>query len=501
MRSAILYAGIIPFVAALAIAAATPQSQPAVRDIAIFESGQVRPLAHTPNGDYLFATNTPDNRLEVFRIRPNGLEHQISIPVGLEPVAVAARSNTEIWVVNHLSDSVSVVAFEPADSSARIVRTLYVGDEPRDIVFAGPGRRRAFITTAHRGQNTGRDPQLTTPGRGRADVWVFDAANLGADPGVPMTVITLFADTPRALAATPDGSKVYAAAFHSGNQTTIVSELAIPPGQELPPLTDFAGVPQPRVGLIADWNGSHWVDELGRIWDSKINFFLPDRDVFAIDAMAPVPAPVAGPSGVFAGVGTILYNMVVNPVSGRVYVSNTNALNTDRFEGPGIAQGRTVRGHHNENRITILDGARPAAPSQQAHRLLDLLRGDSERRECAEPGAADGNGCEQRRRDAVRGSDGLWQGGRLRHTRVRRRYISARPGGPDTGERRRSDGTAAQRAAASSLRAHAIRQRDLRRQHAVAGGDSTPRHAESRAGEYYGRPTVSVRRVGHLQPR
>ena len=31
------------------------------------------------------------------------------MPVGLEPVAVAVRSPTEVWVVNHLSDSVSVV--------------------------------------------------------------------------------------------------------------------------------------------------------------------------------------------------------------------------------------------------------------------------------------------------------------------------------------------------------------------------------------------------------
>ena len=39
-----------------------------------------------------------------------------------------------------------------------------------------PGRSRAFVTAAHRGQNRPGDPQLTTPGVGRADVWVFDAA-------------------------------------------------------------------------------------------------------------------------------------------------------------------------------------------------------------------------------------------------------------------------------------------------------------------------------------
>ena len=323
--------------------------------VAIFESGHVRPLALSPDGTRLFAVNTPDNRIEVFSVIKRGIEHAGSIPVGLEPVAVAARTDSEVWVVNHLSDSVSVVAVDTA-GSGRVVRTLHVGDEPRDIVFAGAGRGRAFITTAHRGQNTGRDPQLTTPGVGRADVWVFDATRLGAPfGGTPMTVVTLFTDTPRALAVSPDGAIVYAAGFHSGNQTTIVGQLAIPFGAQLPPFTNVEGVRQPLVGLIAKWNGRHWADEIGRVWDAQINLQLPDKDVFAIDAMALVPAPVAGATGVYSGVGTILYNMAVNPVSGKIYVSNTDALNQRRFEGPGTFAGQTLRGHHNENRITVLD--------------------------------------------------------------------------------------------------------------------------------------------------
>src|SRR5215203_2703481 len=107
----------------------------------LFESGQVRPLAMSPDKRHLFAVNTPDNRLEVFRIQGNGLVKTDSIPVGLEPVAVAARSNREVWVVNHLSDSVSVVELDD-DSTGHVERTLLVGDEPRDIVFAGPERKR-----------------------------------------------------------------------------------------------------------------------------------------------------------------------------------------------------------------------------------------------------------------------------------------------------------------------------------------------------------------------
>src|SRR5207244_9963475 len=126
-----------------------------------FESGQVRPLAMSPDGSRLFAANTPDDRLEIFDLGPGGPVHTGSVPVGLEPVAVAARTDGEVWVVNHLSDSVSIV--DVSASPPRVVRTLLVGDEPRDIVFAGTGGNRAFITTAHRGQNSGVPPtDLTT---------------------------------------------------------------------------------------------------------------------------------------------------------------------------------------------------------------------------------------------------------------------------------------------------------------------------------------------------
>src|SRR5262249_14158864 len=160
----------------------------------------------------LFAVDTPDDRLEIFDVDPVGnLTHAWSVPVGLEPVAIAARTDSEVWVVNHLSDSISIVTVDPAPP--RVTRTLLVGDEPRDIVFAAGGTR-AFVTAAHRGQNSGVPvSDLTTPGIGRADVWVFDAANPGAGiGGTPLTVVRLFSDTPRALAVSPDGNTVYAAA-------------------------------------------------------------------------------------------------------------------------------------------------------------------------------------------------------------------------------------------------------------------------------------------------
>jgi len=324
-----------------------PAFAAANRSFFAFESGQVRPLAMSPDGKRLFATNTPDGRLEVFRITPKGLVQQYSVPVGLEPVAVAARSNDEVWVVNHLSDSVSIVRLFEEDPP-QVIQTLQVGDEPRDIVFAGPNRNRAFITTAHRGQNSPLSFEPFKP-VGRADIWVFDAADFDD----PLTIVTLFGDTPRALATSPDGKYVYAGIFHSGNRTTVLSS-GVVGGDNPPPRENVEGVAAPETGLIVRKVGDRWLDAGGNDWSPVVRMNLPDYDVFKIDTMANPPVEVER----FSGVGTTLFNIAVNPVSGTLYVSNIEARNHVRFEGPGIlSEGETVRGHFVENRITVIDEA------------------------------------------------------------------------------------------------------------------------------------------------
>src|SRR5258708_31758815 len=49
--------------------------------------------------------------------------------------------------------------------------------------------------------------------------------------------------------------------------------------------------------------------------------------------------------------------MVVKPASGQLYVSNTDAVNNVRFEGPGVFGGHTVQGHLAEARVTVISGA------------------------------------------------------------------------------------------------------------------------------------------------
>lgn len=387
-------------VAAAVLALAAALAQPAASFVT-FESGQVRPLALSPDGTRLFALNTPDQRLEIFAIGLDGsLTRQGSVQVGLEPVAVAARSDAEVWVVNHLSDSVSIV--DVASAPPRVVRTLLVGDEPRDVVFAGSAVGgvfpRAFITTARRGQNlpAGVAPQLTTEGVPRALVFVFDANDLGAPlGGTPEEVIELFGDTPRALAATPGGETVYAAVFHSGNETTALAEgavcdggsgaspCALEDGRTMPgglsggqvpgglpaPNENHENVLGPETGLIVklDRDDGTWRDGLGRNWTNAVRFDLPDLDVFAIDAQAGTPAEVDA----FAHVGTVLFNLLPAP-NGKLYVTNTEARNEVRFEGPGV-DATTVRGHLHEARITVIDPGTGSVTPRHLNKHLEAL--------------------------------------------------------------------------------------------------------------------------------
>jgi YVTN family beta-propeller protein len=346
-----------------------------------FESEHFRPLAISPSGDRLFAVNTPDNRIEVYDIGFFGLTHLHSVPVGMEPVAVSALSDSEIWVANHLSDSVSIV--DTGTNPPRVTRTLLVGDEPRDVVFASG---KAFITTAHRGQNSPyTDPanpmEMMSEGIGRADVWVFDVNNQGdAMGGIPLTILPLFGDTPGPLAVSPDGSKVYAGVFKSGNQTTIIvsgvvcdggsdAEPCAPaigeleaPGGVPAPSENIEGIPVPSgdSGLIVKWDGEAWRDVIGRNWNNMVRFDLPDLDVFEIDATPPIPVETQS----FASVGTILFSMAVNPANGRVFVANTDARNEARFE-------QNVQGRIHETRITILNPANGSVRPRHLNKHID----------------------------------------------------------------------------------------------------------------------------------
>jgi YVTN family beta-propeller protein len=291
-------------------------------DFRNYESPQSHPLALSASGSQLYAVNTPEGRLAIFNVAVDGsLAFVDDVPVGLDPVSCALRPGTnEVWVVNHLSDDVSVV-----DVAARkLVATIAAGDEPNDIVFASG---RAFVSF---GGNEDR-------------VKGFDGATRAQ-----VVSLDIFSDSPRSLAANAAGTEVYAVALESGNKTTTVFQASVTSGGGPPAPNPPRTAPgsAPNVGLIVKFNtaNSHWEDETGHNWSSFVNFTLPDQDVFVISASAPTPAVIRTVSGV----GTTLFDVAVNPSTGLLWVPNTDARNLVRFEP-------NLRGHLVQTRVSIVN--------------------------------------------------------------------------------------------------------------------------------------------------
>ncbi|MBI4717252.1 MAG: hypothetical protein HY763_05570 [Planctomycetes bacterium] len=332
---------------------------PAARGQAPFvnwETPHVHPLDITPDGSRLFAVNTADNRLEVFDITSATAVRVASIPVGLDPVSVRAASNDRAWVVNHISDSVSIVDLV----AGSVVATLRTADEPCDVAFAGTPRR-AFVSCSQANR-----------------VLVFDPANLATAP----VSVAIEGEDPRSIAVSAAGNEVYVAIFESGNRTTILgggSTLAngyppnavnsplspyFNPGQPLnpginppnpPPNNGTAfrppmrpgNPPPPRVGLIVRRDAAgRWMDDNAHEWTDLVSganaaasgrpvgWDLYDHDVAIIDATT-LAVRYAG------NVMNLCMALAVNPGTGRVTVVGTEATNEVRFE-PVLA-GRFLR--------------------------------------------------------------------------------------------------------------------------------------------------------------
>jgi YVTN family beta-propeller protein len=277
-----------------------------------FEGAQTNPVRMSTDGTRLYAVNTPDARLSVFDITlPSSPILIAEIPVGIEPVSVNPRTNDEVWVVNQESDSVSVVSV----SKKIVTDTIYVKDEPADVVFEGSN---AFVSAS----------------RSNA-ICVFDTATHALVKTIPV-----FGGNPRALALSLDGKYVYAAFALSGNGTTIIPATLAPP--QSPP-TNPALPPAPQVGLIVKYNDPNWA--------SAIHYTMPDNDVVAIDTTS------LSVVHYFAGAGTINLGLAVRPLTGEIYVANTDARNLVHFE-----TFPNLHGHWVDNRITrISSGGQLAA--------------------------------------------------------------------------------------------------------------------------------------------
>lgn len=258
-----------------------------------FEARQTHPITLTPDRSKVLAVNSPDARLSVFDA--STLTLAAEVPVGLEPVSVSARTNTEAWVVNEVSDTVTVVSL----TTNSVIATLKVGDEPADVVFANG---KAFVSCARAGV-----------------IRVFDASTR-ADLGS----ITLTGDYPRALCASADGTTIYAAFQFSGNRTTVLPA-SLAPDQPAP--TNPSLPAPPKTALIVDTG------------DPRIHYTVLDNDVAEINTTTHTVTRY------LSDVGTNLFDVALRPGTDELWVPNTEALNRTRFEP-------VLNGHFSDNRAT-----------------------------------------------------------------------------------------------------------------------------------------------------
>jgi YVTN family beta-propeller protein len=292
----------------LAVAAAAFGTRHAeAQAVAHFEARQVHPIALTPDGTRLVAVNSVEGRLSVFDVSNAANPEPVliaEIPVGIEPVSVRARTNDEVWVVNEVTDSVSIVSL----SRMVVTDTIRTVDEPADVVFASG---KAFVTCA----------------RSNA-VKVIDIST-----HAEITTIALQGLYPRALAASADGTKVYTTFLLSGNRTTVLTaaEVIAAGTAAFPtPVPTNPALPEaPKTAKIVP------------VTDSHVVYTVLDNDVAEINAATNTVTRY------FTGAGTNLFDIAVHPTSGDLWVPNTEARNLVTFEPQ-------LRGHVVDNRVTKL---------------------------------------------------------------------------------------------------------------------------------------------------
>lgn len=337
-----------------------------------FETAPVHPIELSPDGHTLAVCNLPDARVEFFDVSADSPMALGSVKVGLDPTSVRFRSTNEVWVVNQLSDSVTVVDL----AARRVVATLATLDAPADLVFAGtPARAYVSCTTVNTLQ-------------------VFDPVS-----HLAIGAVTIEGERPKALATSPDGRFVYAAIFESGNGSTILAgELgqvadpalagpadfpegpyggANPPPNAgdkfLPAITTNLPVAPPRVPVIVKKSADgHWLDDNQGDWTRLVSgpqaalsgrvpgWDLPDHDLALVDTRDNSVRYVNGLMNLCFAVG-------VNPVSGQVAVVGTDGINERRFEP-------RLQGVFHRVKLTLVNAAAATAHLGDLNPHLDYTK-------------------------------------------------------------------------------------------------------------------------------
>ncbi|MEO2023710.1 MAG: hypothetical protein ABGX05_17950, partial [Pirellulaceae bacterium] len=242
--------------------------------------------------DRVFVTNTPADTVDV--IDTTSRKVVARVPVGVDPVGLAIRPDgKELWVANHVSDSVSVIDIDPSslthltviatvqDFDARSRATRF--DEPVGIAFAS--NEKAYVALSS--ENT---------------IAVVNVATRQITKRLDIT-----AQDPRAIRV--QGNRLYVIPFESNNKT----QLSGGAGDKIDgDLVTFDA-----------WEHSirnNNVLSIGHVVDIIKHPRVPDRDLYVFDTKTDKLLEVVDT------LGTLLYGLTVDS-KGRVFIAQADARN------------------------------------------------------------------------------------------------------------------------------------------------------------------------------
>jgi YVTN family beta-propeller protein len=243
------------------------------------------------SGGRVFVVNTPADTVDVIDAATRAITARIN--VGIDPVSIAVRPDgNEVWVSNHVSDSVSVIDSDPASPThLQVVATVQDldpvskatrFDEPVGIAFAS--NSKAYVALSSENQ-----------------IAVVDVATRRIT-----NKLTITAQDPRAIAVR-DG-RLYVIPFESNNQTQISGCTGALDGD----LCTFDATEH----VITNNN----VLSLFAVVDIVKHPQVPDRDLYIFDTTTDQLVEVVNT------LGTLLYGLAVDS-TGRVFVAQTDGRN------------------------------------------------------------------------------------------------------------------------------------------------------------------------------
>jgi len=240
--------------------------------------------------DLLFVANTPSDTVDV--IDPATREIVNRIPVGIEPVSLAVRPDgLELWVSNHISDSVSIIDTDPKSKShLHVIGTVQDidqkkrstnFDEPVGIAFAS--NEKAYVALSSENK-----------------IAVIDVKSRRVTKHLAIP-----AQDPRAIAVRH--GKLYVVPFESNNKTQLSGGYKIDGD-----LVTFNA----HEHSIANNN----ILSLGHVVDIVKHPDVPDKDLFIFDTETDELVETVDT------LGTLLYGLTVDS-KGTVFIAQTDARN------------------------------------------------------------------------------------------------------------------------------------------------------------------------------